>query len=590
MKRLVSRKLVIVTLVILGLFAAVTLAGADGQTVGLFLDEEGSFDGYTFFAPSRSGTTYLIDGDGQLVHSWDSQYRPGVAAYLLENGNLLRTARLGDHPTFTAGGGGGRIEEFAWDGTLVWEFEYSSSEVLLHHDIEVLPNGNVLMIVWERRTSAESIAAGRDPSLLTDGELWPEFIIEVEPTGASGGTIVWEWHAWDHLIQDFDPAQANYATSAADPDLIDINFGRDIADWHHANSIDYNEQFDQIMLSVRHFNEIWVIDHSTTTEQAASHSGGNGGKGGDILYRWGNPQAYGAGDASDQTLFVQHNAQWIDSGLPGAGNMLVFNNGQGRLEIPADYSSVDEVVLPVDSAGNYSLTPGQAYGPSAAVWTYAAPNPTDFFAGFISGAQRLPNGNTLIDDGTHGVFFEVTSAGETVWKYVNPVTSAGPLTQGDPIPFPENAVFRALRYAPNYAAFQGRDLTPMGVIELPKPTPTASPTSTGTTTPNATATPTTTPTNTPTATATPTPTATATYTPTRTITPTATPTPILGDVSCDKVLDPVDPLLILQMLANLLPSLPCETAADVDLNGVIDAQDALIILQFLAGLIGSLPP
>ena len=475
LKILTSRRLAVVTLAILGLFAAFTLAGAQGQTVGLFLNEQGSFDGYTLFSPLGFETTYLIDNDGQVVHSWDSQYRPGLNAYLLENGNLLRAARLDSNPSFPDGNGaGGRVEEFAWDGTLLWEFEYSTTDYLLHHDIEPLPNGNVLMFAWERKTAAESIAAGRDPSELVHNQLWPEFIIEVEPTGASGGTIVWEWHAWDHLIQDFDPAQANYATSADDPALLDINYGLSISDWHHANSIDYNEQFDQIMLSVRHFDEIWVIDHSTTTAQAASHSGGNSGKGGDILYRWGNPQAYGAGDASDQMFFGQHDAQWIASGLPGAGNMLVFNNGESRAG--GDFSSVDEVVLPVDGFGNYSLTPGQAYEPSAPAWTYVAPNPTDFYSQFISGAQRLPNGNTLIDDGMHGVFFEVTSAEETVWKYLNPVTGAGPLTQGDPVVYPENAVFRALRYAPDYPGLQGRDLTPMGAIEVPKPTPTPMPT------------------------------------------------------------------------------------------------------------------
>jgi hypothetical protein len=170
-----------------------------------------------------------------------------------------------------------------------------------------------------------------------------------------------------------------------------------------------------------------VIDHSTTTAEAAGHSGGNSGKGGDLLYRWGNPRAYNAGDADDQQLFVQHDVQWIPSGYPGAGNILVFNNGGGRPD--GDYSSVDEITPPVDNAGNYN-----GYGPSSPVWSYTAATLTDFYAANISGAQRLSNGNTLVCDGPEAYFFEVTAAGDVVWEY----------DHGN------QPIFRATRYQSDY--------------------------------------------------------------------------------------------------------------------------------------------
>jgi predicted outer membrane repeat protein len=401
-----------------------------------------AFEGYTLFAPLGSMTTYLMDNDGQFVHSWDSSHRPGLSAYLLETGNLLRTGNLGANPTFDGGGGGGVIEEIEWDGTIAWSFEYSSADYLQHHDIEVLPNGNVLMIAWEYKTSAEAIAAGRDTSLLTDGELWPGHIIEVEPSGASGGNIVWEWRAWDHLVQDYDPAQANYGVVGDNPELIDLNYSSNGgADWLHINSIDYNEQFDQILLSVHNFNEVWVIDHSTTTAEAAGNAG-------DLLYRWGNPQAYDAGGSGDQVFYAQHDARWIASGLPGEGNILVFNNGFGRPE--GSYSTVEEIAPPVDASGNYSLTTGSDYGPADQTWVYTAPTPTDFYSDRISGAQRLPNGNTLICSGQDGLFFEVNSDNEIVWQYDY-----------------DGGVFRAWRYSPDYQGLEGRDLTPPAAAAAP---------------------------------------------------------------------------------------------------------------------------
>jgi hypothetical protein len=448
---------------------------AQTQTVGLFLNETESFDGYTLFAPTRSGTTYLIDNAGHQVQSWESQFNPGLAVYLLANGHLLRTANTGGNPTINAGGAGGAVEEFTWDGTLLWSFEYSNSQYRLHHDIEYLPNGNVLMIAWENKTVTEAIEAGRNPDYLADGALWPDHIIEIQPDGASGGSIVWEWHVWDHLIQDYDPSMENYDVVAEHPELVDLNYAASSnqlnhADWNHINGIDYNATFDQIILSVHNFSEIWIIDHSTTVAEAAGHQGGNSSHGGDLLYRWGNPQAYDAGSINDRLLFAQHDAQWIEDDMPGAGNILIYNNGLGR---PAGtYSTVDEITSPVDEEGNYTMpSPGEAYGPVAQAWVYQAENPTDFFSANISGASRMPNGNTLICEGSNGRFFEVSPESGIVWEYVNPVVAAGPMTQGNPIPAgpngQENNVFKIWRYAGDYSGFDGVDLSPGDLIELP---------------------------------------------------------------------------------------------------------------------------
>jgi hypothetical protein len=278
------------------------------QTVGLFLNDPRAFDGYTLFS-ARNGTQYLIDIEGRFVHSWSTSGQP---PQLLENGNLL-LGRAGVH-------------EIAWDGTAVWDYSHPT----YHHDYELLPNGNVLMITRENKTYDEAVAAGRDPALVEDpAGLRPLHVIEVVPTVPTGGTIVWEWHAWDHLIQDFDSSKANYGVVADHPELIDTNWTTSGAssNWQHTNAIHYNPALDQIILSPRAFTELWIIDHSTTTAEAVGHTGGNSGQGGDLLYRWGNPETYRAGTALDQLLFFQHDTQWIEPQLLGGDNILVFSNG-----------------------------------------------------------------------------------------------------------------------------------------------------------------------------------------------------------------------------------------------------------------------
>jgi hypothetical protein len=233
----------------------------------------------------------------------------------------------------------------------------------------------------------------------------------------------------------------------------------------HCNGIDYNPTLDQIALSCKNTNEIYIIDHSTSTEEAASHSGGNSGKGGDILYRWGNPEAYRAGTPEDQQLFGQHDIQWIQEGRPGAGDLSLFNNGVGR---STSYSSVDVISPPLVN-GEYVIESGSAWGPEAPNWTWD--QGTDMYGTSISGAERLENGNTLVTWGQRGTFYEVNLEGEIVWEYINPVIGNGPMNQGETIPQGQNAnsqqntVFKTHRYNSSFAGFIGKDLTPGDYIE-----------------------------------------------------------------------------------------------------------------------------
>jgi len=430
---------------------------AQEQTLGLFLCDSAAYEGYTLFAPLHSTSTFLIDIYGRQVHTWLSEYPPDGCAYLLENGLLLRSSR-------TVSGGGGLIQEIDWDGAVVWEFNYFDSTVRQHHDMEVLPNGHVLLLAWEYKSKAEAIAAGRD-SLMFESEieqLWPEHIVEVVPTYPEGGDIVWEWHLWDHLIQDFDSTKANYGVVADHPELVDINFAITVGhDWLHANAVDYNPALDQIILSCRQISQFFILDHSTTSAEAAGHTGGNSGMGGDILYRWGNPAGYDRGTEEDEVLFLQHDVHWIEPGLPGEGHIMLFNNGGKN----RSYSTVDEIEPPVDGSGHYpQLSPGEVYGPVGPLWSYGADPADQFLAIFISGASRLANGNTLVCAGPQGWFFEVTATGEKVWEYVNPAGIDGPGVQGDSVG--TNRVFRCYRYSHDYPGLQGRDLSPGGPIEI----------------------------------------------------------------------------------------------------------------------------
>jgi hypothetical protein len=412
---------------------------------------------YTLYAPVRSEITYLVNNEGDVVHQWKANTKTGHEALLMKDGALLRTGKL-EHPLFGGGGQGGRLEILEADGAVRWRWD-CAQKYLQHHDIELMPNGNILLIAWEGKTSQEAIALGRESTSVADDGLWPDCLLEVTPILPDKHKVVWEWHSWDHLIQDRDKKKANFGKPSEHPGRVNVNYGahdprkreevleemrklvelgyidgglleeeenrpiekpRIKADWMHTNAVSYNAERDWIALSLRNFSEVWVIDHSTTSAEAATSKGGKSGRGGNILWRWGNPEVYDRGNQESRQLFGQHDVRWIPKGQKGAGNLTVFNNGEGR-----GWSSVDELILPVAAIGFSKIPVRNPWGPTKASWTYSASDKRSFFSGHISGANRLPNGNTLIAAGEQGRIFEVTLAGKTVWEHQVPKERLG---------------------------------------------------------------------------------------------------------------------------------------------------------------------
>ena len=365
------------------------------------------FNGYALYNSLNSSTTYLIDKDQNIAKSWSCNTTGNYAVLLKEDGNIVRGGRYNGNQ-LNGSAVGGIIQEYDPSGTVVWEHVYSSSTYVQHHDIEILPNGNVLIIAWEVKSNAELVQAGWNGS---NSDKWPTHIVELQPDGQGDANRIWEWHIWDHLVQDHDASKDNYGVVADHPELMDINAVSGGGggpggggDWFHVNGIHYNESLDQIVMSSRHASEIYVIDHSTTTSQAASHSGGNAGMGGDFLYRWGNPSNYGA--SGSQTIpAAVHDPRWItDDGRPNGGYVQFFNN-----EGSSGHSTVDAISLP-HNGYNYDLTAGQAYSPSTHTWRHACRDDADG----QSASDRLSNGNTFVNlSGEY--MYEVDSNDNLLW-------------------------------------------------------------------------------------------------------------------------------------------------------------------------------
>lgn len=364
----------------------------------------------TLIAPGNSTTATLIDTNSVVVKQWTGlSGQTGYSSYMMPGGDLWRTVKA--TTSFNGGGICGRIQKVSWTGAILFDYQINTTEECSHHDICPLANGNVLVIVYEKKTAAEVQAAGATVNAVR----WSEGIYELHPTGVNTADIVWEWHLWDHLVQNVDPNKANYQSSIVNhPELLNINYQNTMTDWVHMNGIDYNASLDQIVVSSHFLNELWVIDHSTTTAQAASHSGGASGKGGDFLYRWGNPAAYSA--TGTNVFHVVHDAHWVPYDCPRAGWLGGFNN-QG---VSSNASAVD-LFQPPWNGSSYTITPGQAYLPA----TYGYRHATSGYSSNMGNSQQLPNGNMLVCLATASKVYEINANGTTLWTY----TGSGSIPQ-----------------------------------------------------------------------------------------------------------------------------------------------------------------
>ncbi len=362
-----------------------------------------SYRGYTLFSNLGGQQTHLIDMEGRVCHTWQSD--EGINySYLLPNGNLLlrtgppsQEVSFLDRPEIKILPRGGRtasgaILELDWDGNVVWEYR----DPLLHHDFERLPNGNTLVLVWEKMPEdlAASVSGGVTAGT-TKGQMLGDVVREVTP----GGDVVNEWRSWEFL--------------SLEEDTICPLEGR--LEWTHQNCLNLTKDGD-LLVSFRQTDTIGIVNRSS----------------GEFTWKW------GPGEISHQ-----HNPTYLDN-----GRILLFDNGPHREGM--SFSRV----LEVDPSNNQIA------------WEYKGDPPISFFSYHISGAERLPNGNTLICEGAPGRIFEVTPTYEIVWEYINPFVGMGGLHAGGTTSGYANSIFRAHRYGPNHPALQGKDLDPSRYANL----------------------------------------------------------------------------------------------------------------------------
>ncbi len=395
-----------------------------GPTGVLKYNKEKAYNGYTLFSPMIGDqSVYLIDMEGNLVHKWQTSYGAGAYALLLENGNLLRGGVVKGAPA-SIGGAGGIVQEIDWNGKVVWEYKLLSPTQVHHHTFCRMPNGNTLILAWESKTVDEFLAKGRDPKTIPPmslgrggggvGKFWVDFVREVDKDGKT----VWEWHVWDHIGAGPHQFNINYKL----PDALGPG---DSYDYTHFNSVEYIAETDQVVMNSRNFSEFYIVNHKT----------------GEMVYRWGNPSAYGQGKApswlnnGDQKMFGNHNATPL-----GQGRFLIFDNGSERAQ--GNRSAVIEVDVKTN----------------AIVWEYAARASQSFYSFRQGGCQRLPNGNTFVTSSVSGHLFEVTKDKELVWEYVNPLMSGKEKCLIDDTGSVGNMIHRAYRYGPDYPGLKNRDL------------------------------------------------------------------------------------------------------------------------------------
>ncbi len=387
---LLALLLILVTIYIFVYFAVVKPLDRSISIFGgpAIINLEKISQGYTLIAPynrvvnekEHDGKIYLLDIQGNAIHTWKTENQP-LYSILKKEGNLITVLESPKYKEFyPPGGNTGTIQELDWDSNVVWEYK----EEGLHHDVTILPSGNILAAVWEKTPSnvAELISGGVDNTQINN-TTWSDKIIEINREGK----VVWSWHSHENLDPEIDTLGA-----------LMPKFG-----WTYVNGMDYTEKnpidgSEAIILSMRSLNTVMIIRKED----------------GKVIWR-----------SPKNMLNTQHDPSFLPN-----GNILVFDNGLTRQ--PSPFPVYASRVVEIDPRTN------------KVVWQFeAGQNVIDkvkLFSPIVGGAQRLMNGNTLITDGVRGHIFEVTPDGKIVWDIINPYTTKQTGA------FPNNFIFNAKRY------------------------------------------------------------------------------------------------------------------------------------------------
>ena len=531
------KKIILLTVAV-AMFIALPLSAAHAvetfaiETETRIYNPEKSYGGYFLTSRIPGGTTYLMDMMGNVVHKWDNV---GAVPRLLPNGNL---SCYGQHIAAAKDPVGvpytGLMENTQlrdWDNNPLWSFNPKVDLNLdygMNHDgfwmwNKKLQQYTFLLFVDRNTTKEEIVAAGGDPTWdYTNRLIGQGCFIEVN----WDKEIVWQWEYIDHTCQSKNPAWPRYVSDVSlAPGKCDMFHTTDaqgpegregvVTDWHHTNSMDYNEELDHIVMNAKHWSEFYVIDHGKTfvsTTDWAANKAAAAGPDGDFIYRFGKPSAYNQGMApgflteGEQQMYGSHDIQWIkpylwdrphaeagplwqwpdpvgytgsDMSMPGAGNFLIFDNGCYN---PTGYRSRILEINPYLNAegvntGAYvnppeagytrrkSMLTGIQYKSNQVVWSYQSFWPNSFYSWYISGQNRLPNGNTSITSGAQGHLFEVTPTGEVVWDYIYPGFAGPTVKTVVKDTFQSGtSMYRHYRYPVDYPAFIGKDLSPIDTL------------------------------------------------------------------------------------------------------------------------------
>ena len=392
------------------------------------------WNGFTVFSANVTGEVILVDMNGNVVKQWKGI--SGFPARILPGGYVM--GYVGTRPMHQDSTA---LVQADWNDRIVWKFDRSQEikdpdkapywSARQHHDYqrEGNPVGYYTPGMDPKTNSGNTLILAHknvNHPRISNRELEDDYIYEV----SWDGTIVWEWLASDH-VEEMGLDEAARNTIHRNPNW---NSARGGADWAHINSMSVlgpNRFYDQgdkrfhpdnIIVDARQLNIIWIIDKRT----------------GRIVWKVGPDYAATPELRKLGQIIGQHHAHMIPKGLPGAGNIMVFDNGGAAgygSPNPGSVTGVGNAIRPNSRVLEFDPITLEI------VWQYSSQTSgldmTSFFSHYISSAQRLPNGNTLIDEGADGRVFEVTPEREIVWEYVSPFFSDMKELQ--------NGVYRAYR-------------------------------------------------------------------------------------------------------------------------------------------------